>query len=342
MIKKLRMFFCLVLVVILPLCFIACKSSKNPQSSDGETGSGDGTGGEIVQPTNPDSPSDDEGDPDISYVIDDAEINRILKASYDVCEDFIVNLNNSNLLAENDYTDDEGVKTYPVFDYAFYPARFAFQSSNDFDSSKIYSHWVSTTKNFFEVGASETNDKVYASIFTYYDNSTENKDITALFYEFGVTNGNIDSLKISYIFADSSNISFSESMLDFKNSVCEIALGTVNEFSSSRNFFERNFTSEKFALIDKEKWGYSYYQKFDFKNNEFVLNKNKMPSNENIIETFDKFGFLSAFEKLDEYTQMMPGDLESFKENYFLYCSTNGMIAFDRNNSTFEFKTEEE
>lgn len=339
MIKKLRVFFCLVLVVVLPLCFVACKSSKNPQSSGGEPGSGSEAGGEIVQPTTPENPSDGGDNSDVSYVIDDTELNRILKASYDVCEDFIVNLNNSNLLAENGYTDDEGGKTYPVFDYAFYPARFAIQYSTNFEQEKLYARQVSTTKKFFEVKVSETNDNIYVSMLI---DEVSTDTVTAYFYEYGVTNGNINSLKISHIVTDLSYIQFSEALLDFKNSACEIALGTVNEFSSNRNFLEKNFTSEKFALIDKEKWGYSYYQKFDLKENDFVVNKNKMPLNENMIAYFDNFGFLNVFEKLDDYRVKENSELTNLNQDYFLYCSTNGMIFFDRDNSTFEFKTEEE
>ncbi len=327
----------------MPLCFASCKSSGNPPTTGGSPSSGGGTsggtGGGSVQPSEPENPPENPT-PEINYVIDNAEINRVLEASFDVCEEFIINLNNSNLLAENGYSNDEGGKTYPVFDYAFYPARFVTQYDGEFEQEKTYARQVSTTKKYFEVKANETNDKIFVTILL--DEVGIDK-ITAYFYEFGVTNGTIDSLKISYIDADTSLIRFSETMLDFKNSVCEIALGTVNEFSSNRTFLERNFTAEKFGLIDGGKWGYSYYQKFDFSDNrEYVLNKTKMPSNNNMVDCFDKFGFLGVFDKLDAYRAKINSELTNLSQDYFLYCSTNGMIVFDGDSTTFEFKTEEE
>lgn len=350
MIKKLKVFFCLFLAVLIPLGFIACKSSSNtPQDSGGSSSLNGGTGGGNSQTPEsggsgtenpPEETPPEENPPVVNYVIDDAEMNRILEASFDTCKNFITNLNNSDLLKEKGYTSLEGGKTYPIFDYAFYPARFALQSSSDFEESKIYSHWVSTTKKFFEVSASETNDKVFATMLI--DEVAVDK-ITAYFYEFGVTNGNIDSLRISYISTDTTYIQFSETMLDFKNSVCEIALGSVNEFSSNRTFLERNFTPEKFGLIDSMKWSYSYYQKFDFSENyELDLNVSKMPSNDDMIASLDKFGFLGVFEKLDEYRAKNNSELTNMSQDYFLYCSTNGMIVFDSENVIFEFKTEEE
>lgn len=348
MVKKLRVFFCLILVVILPLCFVACKSSETPPITGGSPSSGGGneggSSGESTGPSGGETPPEQGNTPEITYVIDNAEINRILKASYDVCEDFIIDLNNSNLLSDNNYTNDEGGKTYPVFDYAFYPARFAMQYTGGFEQEKLYARQVSTTMKYFEVKASESNDKVFATMLLN-DISTDGiKYVTsAYFYEFAVTNGTIDSLKISYIDADTSLIRFSETMLDFKNSVCEIALGTINEFSATRTFLERNFTSEKFALISSERWGYSYYQKFDFSSNRtYVLNKAKMPSNNDMIEAFDSFGFLGVFDKLDEYAAKGNLGLTGLSQDYFLYCSTNGMIIFNSENTTFEFKTEEE
>lgn len=347
MVKKLRVIFCLILVVILPLCFVACKSSGNPSvpgsspSSGGESGGESGGGSDSPGGDNPAEP---EPTPEINYVINNAEINRILKASFDVCEDFIIDLNNSNLLSENNYSNDEGGKTYPVFDYAFYPARFAMQYSSDFEQEKLYARQVSTTMKYFEVKASETNDKVFATMLLN-DVSTDGiKYVTsAYFYEFSVTNGNIDSLKISYIDTDTSLIRFSETMFDFKNSVCEIALGTINEFYKTKNFLEDNFTSEKFGLISSDRWGYSYYQKFDFSSKRtFVLNKAKMPSNNDMVACFDNFGFLGVFDKLDEYASKGNLGLTSLNQDYFLYCSTNGMIVFNSENTTFEFKTEEE
>ena len=67
-----------------------------------------------------------------------------------------------------------------------------------------------------------------------------------------------------------------------------------------------------------------------------------MPSNNDMVACFDNFGFLGVFDKLDEYASKGNLGLTSLNQDYFLYCSTNGMIVFNSENTTFEFKTEEE
>ena len=199
MIKKLRPFFCLILAVIMPFCFIACKSSKNGNSpSDGgssieQNGGEEDNGGDSGE-TEPETPpaDDPETPPIVNYVIDDAEIDRILLASFDVCKDFIVDLNESNILKDNGYTSVEGTKTYSIFDYAFYPARFAQGYGNQFDSTKTYARLVNTTMKYFEVGKNDTNDKVYVSIMI------DTVDIlTAYFYEFSISIGTKNGIQIS-------------------------------------------------------------------------------------------------------------------------------------------------
>ena len=108
MIKKLKVFFCLFLAVLIPLGFIACKSSSNtPQDSGGSSSLNGGTGGGNSQTPEsggsgtenpPEETPPEENPPVVNYVIDDAEMNRILEASFDTCKNFITNLSNSDLL----------------------------------------------------------------------------------------------------------------------------------------------------------------------------------------------------------------------------------------------------
>lgn len=323
MLKKFRSFLCLILAVILPLCFVACKSSKN------DTIGGGNSGGET-----PEQEPENNGSPEISYVLDDAEINRILSESFDICKDFLNDLNESNLMRDNAYPEAIGVKTYSIFDYALYPARFAKGYTSAFDSSKTYIYYVGADKKFFDIKANNTNDKINATILVdQYNDSV----VTAYFYEFNIDKGDIESLKISYVNAGSSYISFSDALLDFKNYVCEIGIGSVSEFESSRNFIKDNFTSEKFGQINGDKWSYSYYQKFDFSNQkDYESDYDKMPNNEKLISYFDNFGFLDVFDELDIRRQTTSSSLVDMGSDYFLQYSSYGFISYDSENFVFE------
>lgn len=310
----------------MPLCFVACKSSKNDS-----TGGGDGG--------NESSEQEPENNvtPEISYVLDDAEINRILSESFDVCKDFVTDLNESNLMRDNDYPETVGVKTYSIFDYALYPARFAKGYTSAFDSTKTYIYYVGSDKKFFDVKANNTNDKINVTILLdQYNDSI----VTAYFYEFSIDKGDINSLKVSYVNAGSSYITFSEALLDFKNSVCEIGIGSVSEFESSRNFMNNNFTPEKFGLINGDKWSYSYYQKFDFSSQKsYESDYDNMPNNEKMINYFDKFGFLGVFDKLDNSRQLHSSSLVDMGSDYFLQYSSYGFISYDSENLVFEMSS---
>ena len=323
MFKKLKPFLCLILAVILPLCFVACKSSKKEQNDGG------GVNNSSPEPTPEETPT-----PEISYVLNDAEVNRILSSSFDVCKSFIDDLNESNILKDNEYLEAVGVKTYSIFDYAFYPARFANGYTNEFVTTKTYVYQQGADRKFFDIKTNDSNDKINVTIIIDEYNSDT---VTAYFYEFKIDEGDIDSLKISYINTDSSRINFSETLFDFKNFVCEIGLGNVSEFSSNRTFLNNNFTADKFSQIVEDKWSYSYYQKFDFSSEkDYQLNANKMPENDSLIAYFDEFGFLDVFDVLDEYRQISSSDRIDMGSDYFKQYSSFGFMSYDEVNYIFK------
>ena len=345
MIKKFRLFFCLVLAVILPFCFVACKSSKDAippseesPSSGGETTQTPGNQNPADETPTPDERDPSEETPEINYVLDDAEVNRILKESYDDCLNFFTNLNNSNILKENSYAYEVADKTYSVLNYVFYPARFALDITNPLEKGNIYVRQVTTTFKYFEINTSDTNDKIFIKMLI--DNRS-NESLTAYFYEFDINKGDINSIKVSQINTNSSYIRFSHSLFDLKNSTFENSVGNVSEFSSNRTFLENNFTEERFALIDSEKWGYSYYQKFNFLGQkEYDLNKTRMPSNEQMIAQLGNFGFVNVFDELDRYR-----DCDEFKaldKDYFSSCEAISMFEYDNVNFIFKIDAEEE
>ena len=333
MTKRFRTFLCMILAVIMPLAFVGCKSGKTPESGTPSGGNSGETGGGSGGENEPETP------PVVNYVLDDAEINRVLESSYDECKDFIIDLNNSNLLKSNNYGSSEGTKTEPLLEYAFYPARFVKAHTTDFEESKIYALQPlaqQTTLKHFKVEANDANDKIFVTITI--NTITE---YTAYFYEYSVSNGEIDSLKLSYLcagYGSSSSLDFAEVLFDFENSVFEVGYGKLLEVSS-RTYLETKFdTKEHFAGISNGKWSYSHYHKVDFGGvGAFTKDKNLMPNNEELKKQFDRFGFVDAFDKLDALNALPNNEKVNLNDrDYFASVAQYGLIDYDSANCIFE------
>ncbi len=336
MIKRLKALIFMFLAVIMPLAMLsACSMSEGGTDGNG-SGGGDNSGGG----NSPGNSSEAE------YVLDKTEVNKVLKNSYDVCQEFIINLNSSNLLYNNnDYTSDVGTKTNSTFDYMFYPARFSKDYSGEFDKDTIYAreNYSYNSIGFFEINVDDEQDKILVTILIdYRSNNDNNEDFEYYYYEYDVNNGDIESIKLSYLKANESLINFSEAFFDIKNSNCEIGTGNLSEFSSNRSYLNDKFTEEKFSLISSDKWGYSYYQKLSFlQTSKYVtLDKRKMPENEKLKGQFSKFGFLDAFEIFDEFVNLSNSSLTNLDKDYFLNVSSKGLVSFNSEYFRFELETE--
>lgn len=366
MMKRLRTFLCLILAVMMPFCFVACKSGGDPEIV-APSGGGSGNSGGTETPGGTENPGENSGEepggeqpggtgdeepeepPVVTYVLDEAEVNRVLLASYDVCKDFIIDLNESELLKDDSYTSALGTKAEPILEYVFFPARFVKEHATDFKKDKIYAlqpRNQQTTLKYFEIKASESNDKVFATIMinTY-------KDLTAYFYEYSVSEGEIDSLRLSYVksgHTSSSELSFAEVLIDFNNSTLELGYGKLLEVTGKTYIQTKFDTKENFASIKKGKWSYSHYQKFDLNGDgEFVkdttlMNSSEENTNEKLIEMYDRFGFIGAYDKLLTYEQV-PND-EKFNLNekdYFSKVDIEGLLGYDTTNCVFVISEEE-
>lgn len=349
MIKRLRIFLCLILAIVMPFCFVACKSGGNSTTqtpsggsssggSSGEQSGGQsgGTGGEQGGGTSETPPVEP---PAVTYVLDEAEMNRVLSSSYDVCKDFIVDLNESELLKNNDYSSALGAKTEPILEYVFYPARFVKEHSSDFKNQRIYAlqpRFEQTTFKYFEIEVSQNNDKIFATIMV---NTTST--FTAYLYEYSILNGVIKSLKLSYLcagYGTSSSLDFAEVMLDFENSTFELGYGKLLEITS-RTYLETKFnTKEGFSGISSNKWSYSHYQKINFGGaGSFTKETTSMPNNVKMVEMYDKFGFIDAFEKLEDFQQVPYSEIINLNSNdYFALVDAEGLIGYDSTNCVFE------
>ena len=320
MVEQMKKYFksilCLLMAVLLPLSFSACKSSKKDQSNDDEK-----------------TPSP----PEPAYILTDEEINRILTLSYDSCETFIKNLNDSNVLKDNNYGETEGLMTDSVFDYIFYPAEFIKKLNVAVESSKTYAY-QNTTKEFFKVAPSENNDSI--NVFILVDKYSNG--VTSYNYEFGVNNGNLESIKLSYYDADSHNFNFSETFIDLKNSECDFGFGGISDIASPKNIIENHFSKESIENVDPTFWTLSYYQVFKFGNQKLCRKNNaSMPNNTDLVNLSDRFGFVDTYKKLTQFNSMQNSELTGLENDYFAQLFAYGHISFDSESAVFEIKTEE-
>lgn len=320
MIKRLKTLLCLILAMIMPISFVACKSPD--KSGDGGTSNDETSGGGASNTT-----------PSETYVLDDAEITTILNKSYDSTLDLVEKINNLGL-SDYGYSSEYGNRTYEIFDYALYPSRFVKASETTFEKDEKYMLQADPVKKYFDIDATSSNDKIFVKIMV-----DEVVALTTYFYEFKVSNGALKSLKLSYLNSTASSIRFSESILDYANSTCEVWLGNLSGFDSSRDFIEEYFTEENFS---KSKyagmWGYSYYQKFVAKDVGSYVTKedSEMPNNLPMIQGLDKFGMVDSFDIIDEYTSTLPKYYEEIKTDYFSRFFTRGLMSFDGSNCVFK------
>ena len=154
-------------------------------------------------------------------------------------------------------------------------------------------------------------------------------------------NGVIKSLKLSYLcagYGTSSSLDFAEVVLDFENSTFELGYGKLLEITS-RTYLETKFnTKAGFSGISSGKWSYSHYQKFNFGGSgSFTKETSLMPNNEKLIEMYDTFGFLGAFEILEDFQQVPNTEKINLNNNdYFALVDAEGLIGYDSTNCVFE------
>lgn len=316
-----KLFLCFVLAVVLPFSFVGCKKSSK---GDGNNSENSNNGGNNQNPQ------------EESYVLNDTEITKIVGKLSDANDEFITSLNAANLLKPNDYPEKMGDKTYPVLNYAYYPSIFYSAYSAGIKKDKTYAYINDVRKKYLEIKTNENNDKIFIKIAT-----NDSGNFVYFNYEITTNEGEIDSVSIAFLETKDSEgkrISFSQSFLDYKNKSLETSFGLISEFSSTNEqFFKNNFTKDKFALIPENSWGYSFYQKLEFgetKNHKW--NTENMPSNSDFLASFDKFEFLDAFDKNNEYKNLSNDKLTTITNDIFSYVDIQGKIVYSKEYFTFE------
>ena len=330
--KFLKNLVFLLLLVILPVTFSACKKNSVETSDNSPiiiNGGGSGENG---------------GEPQAAaYVIDDAEADELISKSGDTLNTFVGALNSSNLLANNEYPEGAGDKTYTLLNYAYYPKLFLNKledlSIETIELNRIYGNDESTYYQYFQAIANDENDRLCVRFIR--NDSTLTGSFLYLFYDFAIDEGDITNLNMAFMSTGNNSqfVEFGQLNFDYKNNVLELYLGKIlfSGEKSSREFFEENFTQENFANIGGE-WAYSLYERFDFKLNTYACNYTPNLFNNDVKQSFEKFAFIDAYDKYD-YCLNTPNAECVWVQDIFTMVSSTGTLSYKSSSCTFEENT---
>ena len=290
--NKFRVFLCLLFAVIMPFSFVGCGDKS---TDDGGANGGQNSGGNS-SPSQPEQES--------SYVLTEAEAVRILSSSDGVCDTIISKVNsNSSVLESNDYSLEYGDKTAAAFNYSSYPKLIL-------DSLNYKLSLKSTSIEFGEVYSYNSNGVMRFIEFNIVGNniqlevvSWDLKDLVYFNFNFEIDNGEIISSRISQLISPSgsSQLQFLNVVFNVKNCLIEGCFVNLTAyFQSNESFFNSYFNAENFDKISSDYWGYSYYERISLYDLASV-NLSSENGGEQIIASFDDFGFLNAFSRYREY-----------------------------------------
>ena len=138
--KKFRVFLCLLFTVILPFSFVGC---GNKQTSNNDSSAGVETPNNNPTPT-PENPETEE----VSYVLNEEEVVKILNSTSGFLDEFADDLNEkSDVLADNNYLTTIGDLTCGALNYLHYPSMLITginsqleSKSKDFELGQIYAY----------------------------------------------------------------------------------------------------------------------------------------------------------------------------------------------------------
>lgn len=331
--NKLKILFCVLLAVILPFSFVGCKNKKGDgNKSQNEKPDTIETGGETK---NDDGKKDEE-----TFILNQENVNSIIISSSDCFDSYIEKLNESELLKSYLYPISVAGDTKPILDYVYYPYWFVSSynqtSSNGskIEFNKVYAEKNTDATNYFEITKNDDNNKIFIKMI--YRNL--GYSFKYFLYEINLTKTEISSINLSFLETTDNNdsnkkLTFAQAIFDLKNNGLEIGSGNICEFSTKdEQYLKNNFTKEKFSQISQDKWGYSFFEKFDFSQSKsYFCNETKMPNNQNLIDMFNKFNFLGAYDYLEEVSKK---SFNNITNNLFAIIDNNDNLRY--NNYRFE------
>lgn len=331
--NKLKILFCVLLAVMLPFSFVGCKNKKGEgDKNQSEKSDTIETGGETK---NDDGKKDEE-----NFVLDQENVNSIIVSSSDNFDSYIEKLNKSELLKDYLYPSSVATSTTPVLNYIYYPYLFVStfnQSSSNgskIELNKVYAEKNNNITNYFEITKNDDNNKIFVRLI--YRNLGQS--FKFLLYEINLDKTEIISINLSFLETNDNResdkkLTFVQAIFDLKNCNLEIGSGNICEFSTDdEQYLKNNFTKENFSQIAADKWGYSFLEKLNFSQNKsYTCNDMKMPDNQDLINMFDKFNFLGAYDYLAEVSKK---SFKSITNNLFVFIDQKDNLRY--NNYKFE------
>lgn len=306
--KYLKVFLCVLVAVMLPLSCFGCKpkGAGNGNSNGGDSSSNNGQGS-----NNPEQSE--------SYVLNENEVIRLLTSSSDYSESFVEKFNNNAVfLSQNNYESLFGLNTASMINYSFYPKSIietlipsleAKATPSTFTLGKVYYYLSGGLEQRYILIDNIGDKEVYIKIVSY-----DGSDLLYLKYNFYIDKGEIKALNISKYTAPTSGASldFANTYIDFKNETIRASFGGLLSltYSNAEKLFKNYFTKDKFDDIPKIEngWSYSYYENIDFKEFEYETSTEK--GSEQIVQDFDNFKFLDAYDTYYAYQEMYPDNIE--------------------------------
>lgn len=315
--KIMKMFFCILLVVIMPLSFVACKKSQSntpkiennpeiivPPAIEGDDEGGD-QGGD--QGTVPDVPIDDDEDDELLSSL--SAKTMILDMLTD-CDNYVNKLNDfSNVLEINGYAEVAGQKTANYLTYIYYPYYLVSlldeyleqKNLGEFNINEIYYYKPSSTDYDYIEFSTPTENEIVMNIVTH----NQQNVFEFIRFRLGILQNKINSIDLAILRSGTgdSGLEFVDANFDLTGFSINISHGMIFDTSSSaESFFKTLFKADKFSTINDTRWSTRFAEKLKFSDNNKLYEKcnlNNDDAKNDLVESFNNFEFLDAYSVRD-------------------------------------------
>lgn len=336
---------CLLFAVILPFSFVAC---KNNTTSDGNN---DNPTQEAPKNDNNDENDNDSGDenkentkPTYAFTIE--EISEFLDGSEDKLDDFIIGLNNSNLLEEKNLDDGSTFISCAkeVIKHAYYPSYlidvFEVHCSNaniEFEQDTVYQFTKDGGSDYIEFYV-ENDNRIIIDLLSHEVNGSVNQ-ISYYCYDFTIKNSQITKMVVSNYFTNLSakKVTFENAIFDFVNYEFIAEFGKINNHNdSAETFFNKKFNKDNFLSIPTGSWTYTIYGQFKFGEEKSSVIKESGDAREEIVNQFNSLGFLSVFDRYNEYKNLDREFVFGLVDDFRGYIEDGNLISVTYDNYAFK------
>lgn len=352
-----KCFLCFLFAVILPFSFVACKKDSSPDNDDSapadnptqEAPKNDDSNDENNDNKDDEKKDEDDVQQEPNLALNIEKVAEILDSSEEKLDEFIAALNDSDLLEENNLDENSTfiICAKDVIKYAYYPSYlidvFGVHCANantDFELDKVFQFSKDGGSDYIEFYTIDEN-RIIIDLVSHEVNSSVNK-ISYYCYDFTLTNGQISSMKVSNYSTGllSKKITFKNAIFDFENLEFIAEFGKINNHNDdAETFFKNKFNKENFSIISSSSWTYTNFGYFKFGNEKQVTLKENKDAREEIQNQFDTLGFLSVFDKYNEFEALDRNLVFGLVDDYRGYIEEGNLISITYDN--YAFKTNE-